>query len=105
MTKIPILTIGYFRFALPAKSNIAVILQSLSASEAVDYTYEGTEKVYFPETGRHRSEIAIEYIDAKQLRAEAPRRPKDDADDAVVVTPRRALMPAQLTLEGGRHAS
>lgn len=99
MAKIAILTVGYSKFALPAKANVGAILAVLSQAEPVEYDYIGDQKLYFPETSRHRGEISVDYIDEKQLRAEKPRRPA--AAPEVVVTP--ALNGSRrLALPGGQ---
>lgn len=106
MGKIPILTIGYSHFALPPKSDVAVLLKTLSQAEAVNYTYDGSKKVFFPESpNRHAHEIAVEYVDERQLLPEEPRKSRQDDVPEAVVSPRRLTAAKPLLMEGGSHAA
>ena len=104
MSKIPILSVGYCKFALPARADVAAVLKVLSQAESVEFDYIGSEKIYYPDhASRGARDIGVEYVDDSYFRAAKPSKKAAGDTSGEVVTP--ALNGrTPLAIEGGRHA-
>lgn len=67
-----ILEIGYHKWLVRDEAAAVKALKALSDAVLVEYAWEGTKKVYFPEKRDRDLTIGLEIIKASQLRREAP---------------------------------
>lgn len=75
MSKVAVITIGFFKYALPPKVDAAKLLAALSQAELVKSTYEEDHgEVFFPaEKDDHHSRLELSYVDAKKFVKSDPR--------------------------------
>jgi hypothetical protein len=82
-----ILEIGYHKFLVRDEADAVKVIKALTDAVAVDYGWEGTRKVYFPEKRDRDLTIGLEIVKASQIRKEAPPEEEDEPKKTVLQLP------------------